>query len=295
MSEPSESGVQSPHLVYRRGDVRTAIERAGNRGLKLRLCGPHATTVASATGVNLVAIDRASDVFDGTATDVVLTSPAVSPDELDAMRVLDNPPMLTVDHFAQVEMIAERAWRQAPRLLIELSLGPARFGGRPGRDAVDLAQAISSTDGVVFGGLSAAVSSTGMADSLLRTAEQIEAAGFAVPLMSAAAGPDEMDGLPSGHEVRQAVAPACLAVRVLSRPSLETCVIDAGLANGLQAKQTVQLGRSPQRPESDAHVRAIEESRSLLTIAGESVEALIGDIVFVTMTGIPRANAATVI
>ena len=280
-------------MVVRRADVGAAADRAAGRGLRLRLAGPHAAAVAEAAGVDAVTVDRAADV--PAEGDVLVASPVVTAEDAGRLRRCGSALLVTVDHFAQVELLAEAEWSHEPRLLIELSLGPARFGGRPGRDAVDLAQVIDGTPGVAFGGLSAAVSSPGMADSLQRTAEQIEAAGIAVPLMSAAAGPEEMDGLPSGHEVRQAVPPACPTATVLSRPSLETCVVDAGPANGVAAKAEVRLGRSPQRPESDARVRAVDENRALLTIAGESVEALIGDTVYVYDVADPRAGGVEVV
>ena len=283
----------TPKLVYRRQDVAAAVKRAAGRGLRLRLAGPHAAAVAAACGVDAVAV-LGPHLPDAPA-DVLATSPPADAAAAGMLAASDLPPLLTVDHFAHVELIAAEEWREPPRLLIELSLGPTRFGGRPGRDAVDLAGVIAGTAGVQFGGLSAAVSSTGMADSLLRTAEQIGAAGVAVPLISAAAGPEEMDGLPSGHEVRQAVPPACVSATVLGRPSLETCVLNAGSASGLAVGAAVRLGRSPNRPECEARVRGVEGGRSLLTIPAESVEALIGDEVFVYDLEDARADAAAVV
>ena len=82
-------------------------------------------------------------------------------------------PIVACDHFAQVEPLAmvcrERGVRC--RVIIEVNIGLDRVGIRPGRDTLELAQAISKLEGVQLAGI------MGYEGHLLRVADQDEKRG----------------------------------------------------------------------------------------------------------------------
>ena len=292
MTDWRDSTCVTPRQVVDRGVIAAAAKRAAGRGLTFRYEGPAAAEwegpVAVSTGDWLARECRSGDVL--------ITTPPSTAEIAAAVVAGREPRRVVVDHFAHVELLAAAVLRHGGgtdadgdngelELLIELALGPARIGGRTGRDAVDLASVIEQTDGVRFGGVTAAVASRGMADALHRAAEQITAAGIAAETVCVAAAEDGYDGLIGGEEVRgDAAATAGVAVRVLSRPSLETCVVDAGTGEGIAARVTLTLSRAVGRPVGEVHVRAAERHRSLLTVEGPAADVLIGDVVLLNAT-----------
>ena len=296
MSGWREAAARTPRRLADAAKIAAAAREASERGLPLRYEGPGANLVeesAALTTADLLAGGAASE-------DVLLTTaPATAEDAAAAAEACgDRRAVVTVDHFAHVELIAAAPWRRPPGLAIELSLGPTRFGGRPGRDAVDLASVIAQTDGVELAGVTAAVGSRGMAEALERAVEQLEAEGLAAPLVSVACGPDEYAGLVGGRcEVRNdAGAAAGVAVRVIARPTLETCAVDAGAEAGLTLKRRLGVAKSPGRPIGEARVRAAERGRALLSLDEGAADVLIGEAVILDAldggplgTGLPAA------
>jgi D-serine deaminase-like pyridoxal phosphate-dependent protein len=81
-----------------------------------------------------------------------------------------STPVICCDHYAQAEPIAAACRRLGVpcRLLVDINIGMNRTGIRPGKDALELAQAIDRLDGVKLVGL------MGYEGHLLKLADQTE-------------------------------------------------------------------------------------------------------------------------
>lgn len=270
--------LRTPCRVLRSGKWDAAQATAAQFGLELR----HDGLLSNAPPGIALACDPATlSAWPGAieVEDLLLTSPLIGAADLNAAERFDGRLTVTVDHFMHIETLLTRTWQTPPRVVVELALGPARFGGRPGRDAADLANVIA--DGpLTFAGVSSTVASRGMAEQFHRAVEALQRSGHASEFRSVAAEPEHYEGLTGMTEVRGSVsASSPLAVRVLSRPSLETAVVDAGTAAGLRLKQTLSVSRWSGRAMGTAKTRAVEGSRSLLTLNDAATDLLIGDVV----------------
>jgi len=132
------------------------------RGLRI-LCAPSARghktpaialqqIAAGAIGVTCAKVSEAEVMAAGGVADVLIANMIVGERKWERVAALCRhaDPIVACDHFAQVEPLAEVCWRRgvAPRVIIEVNIGLDRVGIRPGRDALELAQAIDRLEGV---------------------------------------------------------------------------------------------------------------------------------------------------
>ena len=112
---------------------------------------------AGAVGVTCAKVSEAEVMAAGGVRDILVANMIVGAPKLQRVaelcRVAD--PVVACDHFAQVEALADTCLAAGVncRVLIEVDIGMNRVGIRPGRDTLDLAQAIDRLDGVTLTGI----------------------------------------------------------------------------------------------------------------------------------------------
>ncbi len=127
---------------------------------------------AGAIGVTCAKVSEAEVMAAGGVRDILIANMVVGQRKWERVAALCRhaDPIITCDHYAQVEPLAAvcRQRGVAPRVIIEVNLGLDRVGVRPGRDTLELAQAIDQLKGVRFAGI------MGYEGHLLRIADQEE-------------------------------------------------------------------------------------------------------------------------
>lgn len=112
---------------------------------------------AGAIGVTCAKVSEAEVMAAGGVRDILIANMIVGARKVERVAALCHwaDPVVACDHFAQVQPLAEvcRARGVAPRVIIEVNLGLDRVGVRPGKDTLELAQAIARLQGVKFAGI----------------------------------------------------------------------------------------------------------------------------------------------
>ena len=207
--------------------------------------------------------------------------------------------VIVVDHYRHAELVSEVAVRSGRtiELLIDVDLGYQRTGVRPGPDSVLLAQAITRLPGLKLSGVflrTSVLRESPSLDSDLRNSitvgrhclKFIQAAEIACEQLVL----EETRGLPIDEDVTIVlnsplpVPPGSIqepmrseiaehTARVIARPSLEWCVIDAG-TNDLRTIEVPNVLRP-----GGATVRTMDREQTTLSLADESLDLRIGDTV----------------
>ena len=112
---------------------------------------------AGAIGVTCAKVSEAEVMSAGGVRDILLANMIVGEPKVRRVAALCHSadPVVACDHFAQVEPLAA-ACRDAGvtcRMIIEVNIGLDRVGVQPGRDTLELAQAIDRLDGVELVGI----------------------------------------------------------------------------------------------------------------------------------------------
>jgi D-serine deaminase-like pyridoxal phosphate-dependent protein len=132
----------------------------------------HLELAAGAIGVTCAKVGEAEVMASGGIRDILIANMVVGERKWERVASLCRhaDPIVAVDHYAQVEPLAAICRRVgvAPRVIIEVNIGLDRVGTRPGRDTLELAQAIDKLDGVRFAGI------MGYEGHLLKVGDQAE-------------------------------------------------------------------------------------------------------------------------
>lgn len=266
----------TPALAFDPVLFGAAEATASERGQQWRFQGWDVRAASQLPRVAVAPISELDSV--PAAKDVLLSRPL-----LDAAPWVDrltsrDEVYLTIDHFVHLEVLTKVDWPKPPKVLLEVAVGPGRFGGRPGRDAVDLAKVVARDSRLELAGLTAEVRSAGMADSLLQTRELMLDNSLVCDRVSVSCPPELGAELPSGLEVRHdgGAFRGCIAT-VIGRPMLELAVIDLGVEAGFAARQDVELQQRAKQIQSTVRVRHVDYGRTLLVLPEDSHDLVIGD------------------
>jgi D-serine deaminase-like pyridoxal phosphate-dependent protein len=127
---------------------------------------------AGAIGVTCAKVSEAEVMAAGGVRDILVANMIVGRPKVERVAALCRwaDPIIACDHFVQVEPLAEVCRRQGVtcRMLVEVNIGLDRVGTRPGRDTLQLAQAIDGLEGVELAGI------MGYEGHLLQVADQDE-------------------------------------------------------------------------------------------------------------------------
>ncbi len=127
---------------------------------------------AGAIGVTCAKVSEAEVMAAGGVRDILIANMIVGPRKIERVAALRRwaDPIIACDHFAQVSPLAEvcRSHGVEVRMLIEVNTGLDRVGVCPGKDTLELAQAIDRLKGVKFAGI------MGYEGHLLQIAEPAE-------------------------------------------------------------------------------------------------------------------------
>ena len=117
----------------------------------------HLQQRAGAIGVTCGKVSEAEVMAAGGIRDILVANMVVGERKWERVAALTRwaDPIIACDHFAQVEPLAAICQQRgvAPRVIIEVDIGLHRVGAQPGRDTLELAQAISKLKGVKFAGI----------------------------------------------------------------------------------------------------------------------------------------------
>jgi D-serine deaminase-like pyridoxal phosphate-dependent protein len=112
---------------------------------------------AGAIGVTCAKVSEAEVMAAGGIRDILIANMVVGPRKWERVAALCRwaDPIVACDHFAQVEPLAAVCRKRGVncRVIIEVNIGLDRVGTRPGRDTLELAQAIDRLEGVTFAGI----------------------------------------------------------------------------------------------------------------------------------------------
>src|SRR5258708_34768319 len=112
---------------------------------------------AGAIGVTCAKVSEAEVMAAGGVRDILIANMIVGPRKLERVAALRRwaDPIIACDHFAQVAPLAEicRSRGVEVRMLIEVNVGLDRVGVCPGKDTLELAQAIDKQKGVKLAGI----------------------------------------------------------------------------------------------------------------------------------------------
>jgi D-serine deaminase-like pyridoxal phosphate-dependent protein len=112
---------------------------------------------AGAIGVTCAKVSEAEVMASGGIRDILIANMIVGERKWERVAALCRhaDPIVACDHFAQVEPLSTICQRHGvkPRVIIEVNIGLDRVGACPGRDTLELAQAISRLPGVKFAGI----------------------------------------------------------------------------------------------------------------------------------------------
>lgn len=112
---------------------------------------------AGAIGVTCAKVSEAHVMADGGITDILIANMIVGEPKVNRVAELCRKadPIVACDHFAQVEPLAAACSKAGVtcRVITEVDIGLNRVGVRPGRDNLELASAIDSSAGVKLVGI----------------------------------------------------------------------------------------------------------------------------------------------
>ncbi len=131
-----------------------------------------AEIAAGAIGVTCAKVSEAEVLAAGGVRDILIANMIVGARKYERVAALRRwaDPIIACDHYAQVQPLAEVCRRNGVevRLVVEVNLGLNRVGVSPGRDTLELAQAIDRLKGVKLAGI------MGYEGHLLQVADQAE-------------------------------------------------------------------------------------------------------------------------
>ncbi len=271
---------------------------------------------AGAIGVTVAKVSEAEVYADAGIHDILIANLVVGPQKLARLAELRRraDPIVCCDHFAQAEALSEVCELEGVtcRVLIEIDIGMHRVGVRPGKDTLDLAQAIDRLPGVQLVGVMGYEGHLLTIDDveqkrreintaiglLATTKEQMLAKGQCCDIVSAGgtgsyqitADCDVVTELQAGGGVfadpfyleRCSVTglkPSLrLVVTVVSRPSLERAVIDAGRkAIHWDIYPPQVAGTTSGRALPDATVTSLSAEHGVIELGPQSRDITIGD------------------
>ncbi len=246
-----------------------------------------------------------------------LTRPVVDADSLRQLSILarDGDVCVSIDHFRHAELLSQAVVTEdrTVSVLLDVDTGHSLTGVRPGPDSVRLATAVSQLPGLQLAGVivdestfaktlplsdqeNALVQAVAVAKHCQR---MIEAAGLTCrelatgfdDFAAALTDPDVTLVLTSPFRTDGTVTPQTgldkqrpalsLVGRVISRPSLEWCVIDIGTGLIEQAFRT--------RASHPSGVQLLKAHRDIssLQLSGESLDLRIGDEIEFALNAVP--------
>lgn len=247
----------------------------------------------------------------------VLTRPIVDAESLRTLSILtrDCDVCATIDHFRHAELLSQAMVTEdrTVSILLDVDTGHSLTGVRPGPDSIRLATAVAQLPGLQLAGVivdestfakSFPLSDHGrvLADAVAvarHCQRLIEASGLTCRELAAGidhftaaftdsdvtrvlTSPFNTDGTVTHQSGLDKKRPALSLVgRVISRPSLEWCVIDIGTGSIEQAFRT-QLSYP-------AGVQLLKTHRDLssLQLSGESLDLRIGDEIEFALNAVP--------
>ena len=265
---------------------------------------------AGAIGVTCAKVSEAEVMAAGGVRDILIANMIVGPRKLERVAALCHwaEPIVACDHFAQVKPLAEVCRKNGVevRVLIEVNLGLDRVGIAPGKDTLELAQAIDRLEGVRLAGI------MGYEGHLLQVAEpaekeqkiresmallvgckdQISKAGIACDIVSAGGtgsyqytvrcpGVTEVQAgggifMDPYYRVKCQVKDLDYALTVLatvvSRPTLERAILDAG-----RKTMNPDVAMPVVAGYDDAEVKRLSAEHCELRLGPESQDLKIGD------------------
>lgn len=265
---------------------------------------------AGALGVTCAKVSEAEVMAAGGVRDILIANMIVGERKWERVASLCRhaDPIVTCDHYAQVEPLATICKKHgvAPRVIIEVNLGLDRVGTRPGRETLELAQAISRLPGLRFAGI------MGYEGHLLRIADPVEKEQkirSAIGVLTGCADSIRQSGLPcdivsAGGTGSYQITVKCPGVTelqagggifmdpfyrndcqvadleyaltvlatVVSRPSLERAVLDAG-----RKTMHPDLALPVVVGYPDARVKRLSAEHCELDLGSRSQDLKIGD------------------
>lgn len=271
------------------------------------------TSVASVRSV-----DEATTLAVSGFRSFIVTRPVVDADSLQTLRLLtqDCDVYVTIDHFRHAERLSQAMVTEDRRVsvLLDVDTGHSLTGVRPGPDSVRLATAVAHMPGLQLAGVIADESTfartlpmndqeNSLADAVAvarHCQRMIEASGVTCRELAtgfdhfaaALADPDvtrvltspfKTDGTVT-HQSRLNKQRSALSLvgRVISRPSLEWCVIDIGTGLIEQAFCT--------QVSHPAGVQLLKTHRDIssLQLSSESLDLRIGDEIEFALNAVPE-------
>lgn len=271
---------------------------------------------AGAIGVTVAKASEAEVYAGAGIRDILIANMVVGPQKLARVAALCRiaDPVVCCDHFAQAEAVSAVCHREgvSPRIIIEMDIGLQRVGVRPGRETLELAQAIDRLPGVTLAGIMGYEGHLLTLDDVSEKRRRIDSAigllaaarddfhrhGLCCDIVSAGgtgsyqitADCEAVTELQAGGGVfadpfyrdRCGVVgldPALrLVVTVVSRPSLERAVIDAGRKAIHWDIYPPQIdGTAQGRPLPDAVVKSLSAEHGVLELGPQSRDVAIGD------------------
>ena len=117
----------------------------------------HKQLATGAVGVTCAKVSEAEVFAAAGIRDILIANMIVGPRKLERTASLCRTadPVIACDHFAQVEPLSAVCRQQGVkcRVIIEVNIGMDRVGIRPGRDTLDLAEAVDKLPGVELVGI----------------------------------------------------------------------------------------------------------------------------------------------
>jgi D-serine deaminase-like pyridoxal phosphate-dependent protein len=117
----------------------------------------HRQLAAGAIGVTCAKVSEAEVMAAAGIRDLLIANMVVGEPKLERVAALcrSADPIVACDHYAQAEPLAAVCRRRGVtcRVIIEVNIGLDRVGARPGRDTLELAQAIDRLEGVQLVGI----------------------------------------------------------------------------------------------------------------------------------------------
>jgi D-serine deaminase-like pyridoxal phosphate-dependent protein len=127
---------------------------------------------AGAIGVTCAKVSEAEVMIQSGIADVLIANVIAGEPKCDRLATLckTGRPIICCDHYAQVEPIAAacKRWGVRCRMLVDVNIGMNRTGVTPGRDALELAQAVSKLPSLELVGI------MGYEGHLMKVADQAE-------------------------------------------------------------------------------------------------------------------------
>ncbi len=271
---------------------------------------------AGAIGVTVAKVSEAEVYADAGISDILIANLVVGPHKLKRLAVLCQraDPIVCCDHFAQAEALSEMCQQAGVtcRVLIEMDIGMNRVGVRPGKDTLELAQAIDRLPGVALVGVMGYEGHLLTIEDVDRKRREINTAigllahakeamlakGICCDIVSAGgtgsyqitADCDAVTELQAGGGVFAdpfyiercgviGLEPSLrLVVTVVSRPSLERAVIDAGRKSIHWDIYPPQVaGTVSGRALPDAIVTSLSAEHGVIELGPKSRDIAIGD------------------